>query len=257
MILMSKFEESEWAQENHAKEFVDYADIYVLERKRLFKILKSFYRHFLVNNKFNRPIKVLDLGCGNGALTKEILNVSDDEIEVTLVDGSSQMLETARENLKSYDLNFVHKTFQELLENESQEDGFLTVDFDFVISSLAIHHLYTEEKKALFKYIHNHLNLGGYFLNIETIKAPTDELESWYRVLWSEWIEENEVKMKLANEWPDTTMSFANIPEKYKNNPDNHPDSLKSQLNALKSVGFKQVDCYYKHGILSIYGGQK
>ncbi|MGZ7117956.1 MAG: hypothetical protein ACXVHS_11035, partial [Methanobacterium sp.] len=51
--------------------------------------------------------------------------------------------------------------------------------------------------------------------------------------------------------------SFQNVPDKYKNNPDNHPDTLISQLNALKLIGFKNVDCYYKYGIFAIYGGQK
>ena len=50
---MSKFEKSEWAEEGHAKQFLENADIYILERQRLFKILKSFYRYFL-RNKVNK-----------------------------------------------------------------------------------------------------------------------------------------------------------------------------------------------------------
>lgn len=81
------------------------------------------------------------------------------------------------------------------------------------------------------------------------MKASTDELESWYRVLWSEWIGENQVKLKVKQ-------SFEYLPEQYKDNPDNHPDTLKVQLEALEAVGFSQVDCYYKYGIFSIYGGR-
>ncbi|MBI5459468.1 methyltransferase domain-containing protein [Methanobacterium sp.] len=247
---MSKFEKSEWAEREHAKEFMENADIYILERKRLFAILKSFYRYFLGNNPSKRPVKVLDLGCGNAALTMELLK-EDKKINATLVDGSLEMLENARENLSDYpNMNFMHKTFQELLENGSQDDDILPHNFDFVVSSLAIHHLHTEEKKSLFQYLYDHLESGGFFLNIETVKAPTDELESWYRVLWSEWIEENQVKL-------DVKKSFEYLPEQYKDNPDNNPDKLQMQLNALESAGFSQVDCYYKYGIFSIYGGMK
>lgn len=253
---MSSFEDSEWSRKKHVNEFVENADIYILERKRLYKILKSFFGYFLEDRINERSIKILDLGCGNGALTKEILSVSDN-VKVTLADGSYEMLENARENLKSHDFNYVHGTFQELLEDESADDDLLSSDFDFIISSLAIHHLYIEEKKDLFKYIYNHLNPKGYFLNIETIKAPTDELESWYRVLWSEWIAENEEKIKLREKWIDNKESFVNLPEKYKNNQDNHPDKLLDQLKMLESAGFKDVDCYYKYGIFSIFGGQK
>ena len=247
---MSKFEKSEWAEDKHAKEFMENADIYILERKRLFEILKSFYTHFLGEKANQRPIKVLDLGCGDGALTLELLK-KDPKIKATLIDGSAEMLNNARKQLESYEgFIFIQKTFQELLEDESKGNDIIADEFDFVISSLAIHHLHTKEKEDLFGYIHEHLNSGGFFLNIETVKAPTDELESWYRVLWGEWIQKNQINMGVQE-------SFEYLPEQYKNNPDNHPDTLNIQLNALKSVGFQQVDCYYKYGIFAIFGGEK
>lgn len=247
---MSKFEDSEWAEEKHAKEFMENADIYILERQRLFAILKSFYKYFIGSRVTERPVKVLDMGCGDGALTSELLK-EDNQIEATLVDGSSEMLKNARENLRNYDqLDFIQKTFQELLEDHVDGDDILNEGFDFIVSSLAIHHLRTDEKKSLFYYIHDHLNSGGFFLNIETVKAPTDQLESWYRALWGEWIRENQLKYAVKE-------NFEKLPEKYKNNPDNHPDTLQVQLDALKSVGFQQVDCFYKYGIFSIYGGMK
>jgi tRNA (cmo5U34)-methyltransferase len=247
---MSEFEKSEWAEAEHAKEFMENAEIYILERKRLFSILRSFYRYFIMDNEFKGPVKVLDLGCGDGALTLELLK-EDNQINATLVDGSLEMLENAGNNLKNYGgMDFVHKTFQDLLEDQLNEKDRALDSFNLVVSSLAIHHIHFEEKKSLFQYIYDHLEFGGFFLNIETIKAPTDELESWYRVLWSEWISENQEKLN-ANK------SFQYLPEQYKDNPDNNPDKLEDQLDALKSAGFSQVDCYYKYGIFSIYGGMK
>lgn len=246
---MSKFENSEWAEKKHAKDFMKNADIYVLERQRLLGILRSFYRYFSSSMGFEESIKVLDLGCGEGVLTLELLK-ENDQIKATLIDGSAEMLKNARENLNNYNnINFIQKTFQQLIEDGSGEN-ILTDGFDFIVSSLAIHHLYNGEKKSLFQYIYDHLNSGGFFLNIETVKAPTNELESWYRVIWKEWIQENQIKL-------DVKKSFEYLPEQYKNNPDNHPDTLETQLNMLKSIGFKQVDCYYKYGIFTIFGGRK
>ncbi len=241
---MARFEESEWAEGKHARDFVQNADIYILERKRLLRLVQSFYRNFQ-RDRLQRPTRLLDLGCGNGEVTMALLEV-DDEIEAQLVDGSSEMLKIAQERLKSYKkLNYIHTTFQDLIKED-----ILTTDFDFVISSLAIHHLHTEEKKALFNSIHHQLAEGGFFLNIDVIKAPAGDLEDWYRMLWKEWIAENEALLKPEK-------SFQYLPDQYKNNPDNHPDTLEKQLNILRSAGFKQVDCYYKYGIFSIYGGRK
>lgn len=240
---MPKFEKSEWTESKHVQDFVENADIYILERHRLLRIVKSFYKYFL--KKYNRPIKVLDLGCGDGALTNELMKI-DDQIEATLVDGSSEMLKIAQERLKSFvSLEFIQQTFQNLLKN-----SILNTDYDLVVSSLAIHHLSSEDKRSLFRFIYSHLNEYGFFLCIDVVRAPTETLEDWYRQLWREWIAENELKIGSEE-------SFQHIPQQYKNNPDNHPDTLEKQLNALKSVGFNLVDCYYKYGIFSIFGGEK
>ncbi len=242
---MDEFEKSEWKTKESAKEFIENADMYILERKRLFKIIKSVYKHFLMKIIENRPIKVMDLGCGDGRITQELLNI-DENLEGTLVDGSAEMLENARKRLKPYsELNYIKTTFQELINKNK-----ISLNFDFIVSSLAIHHLPGEEKRTLFKYIYDHLNPGGFFLNTDVVRAPSEELENWYLKLWKEWILENDMKIKSSE-------SFAHIPYHYKNNPDNNPDTLKYQLNALLSIGFKNVDCYYKYGIFSIYGGQK
>lgn len=44
---------------------------------------------------------------------------------------------------------------------------------------------------------------------------------------------------------------------RYKDNKDNKPDTLDNQINALKEVGFKEVDCFYKYGVFTMYGGKK
>ncbi|MBI1810495.1 MAG: hypothetical protein HY035_09030 [Nitrospirae bacterium] len=44
---------------------------------------------------------------------------------------------------------------------------------------------------------------------------------------------------------------------RYKDNKDNKPDTLGNQLGALKKIGFKEVDCFYKYGIFTMYGGKK
>lgn len=47
---MSEFENSEWKKKEAAEEFIENADFYILERRRLFKVMKSIFKHFLLNN---------------------------------------------------------------------------------------------------------------------------------------------------------------------------------------------------------------
>jgi len=241
---MTEFDKTEWINDESAREFIENSDSYIQDREGLFTLLKSFYKYYLSNSGV-KSIKVMDMVCGDGRVTQELL-MMDNKLSATLVDGSEEMLKNAKKRLKSYpELNYVQSTFQELIENNN-----LNLKFDLIVSSLAIHHLLTDDKRLLFKYIYNHLNLGGFFLNIDVVRANADTLEEWYLILWKEWIKKKETNY-------NNSTSYSHIPQKYKNNPDNHPDKLSDQLDMLESSGFKNVDCYYKYGIFSIYGGQR
>jgi hypothetical protein len=44
---MTEFNKSQWAKPEFTQEYRDGADVYIVERKRLLEILKSFYKHFI------------------------------------------------------------------------------------------------------------------------------------------------------------------------------------------------------------------
>lgn len=240
---MTEFNELQWAKPEYTQEYRDSADIYIVERKRLLEILKSFYRHF-ISNKPNSNI--LDLGCGDGIVIDELLKI-DNSIEATLIDGSEDMLNRARDRLKDFkNVHFIRASFQELLDKNTTLQN-----YNFIVSSLAIHHLTMEEKTVLFKTIYSHLNVDGYFLNIDVVLAPSDALEQWYLLLWKEWIDERKSFLGIEGG------HYEDIVWKYKDNADNKPDILAAQLNTLQAIGFKDVDCFYKYGIFTMYGGKK
>lgn len=141
---MTEFDETNWAKAAFSKEYAEDADIFILERRRLLEILKSFYGNFLAGKKNN----ILDLGCGDGILTGELLEI-DNSISAILVDGSDDMLRRAKGRFKKNDgVRFVKAGFQELMKED-----LLPESFDFIVSSLAIHHLDKGEKNSLFAYL--------------------------------------------------------------------------------------------------------
>ncbi len=240
---MSDFNKSNWAKAEFTEEYRENADIYIVERRRLLEILKSFFKHFMGDKEQKN---ILDLGCGDGIITHELLKVNE-PISATLIDGSEDMLNKAKERLKEFNnIDYIQASFQEILDRDILEQN-----YNFIVSSLAIHHLNMVEKKRLFKKIYSHLHPEGYFLNIDVLLAPTDTLERWYMKLWQEWMDERKAALGIKGNY------FSDIIRRYKGSEENKPDTLDAQLNALKDTGFKDVDCYYKYGIFSMYGGMK
>jgi tRNA (cmo5U34)-methyltransferase len=240
---MADFDESNWAKPEFSRGYVDNADVFIVERRRMLDVLQSFYRHF-VNNGVHKTI--LDLGCGDGIVTAAIAEAGG-PISATLIDGSEDMIAKARERLGGMpDAKYIHASFQEILR-----ENLLEGPYDFIVSSLAIHHLTLDEKKALFKKAHSLLNPGGRFVNIDVVLAPSETLEQWYLALWKEWIDERKRSLGITGD------QFDGIIQQYKDAEENKPDTLHDQLKALSIAGFKDVDCYYKYGIFTMFGGRR
>ena len=70
---MTEFIKSNWASTGFSQEYIDNADICVVERRRSHGIVKSFYEHFLKGKPQRR---ILDLGCGDGVTTHELLKAA-------------------------------------------------------------------------------------------------------------------------------------------------------------------------------------
>jgi tRNA (cmo5U34)-methyltransferase len=238
---MTDFEASLWSTSEFSQNYREDADIYLPFRSCFIEIAKSLYGHFISRNT---EAEILDLGCGDGLFVQELLQ-SYTPAKVTLVDGSAEMLKAAKIRLaKRTDLDFIQATFQELLIADP-----LRQTFDFIFSSLAIHHLPFAEKKKLYAYIYGHLSSGGHFVHYDVVLPPDGKLEKWYLSLWHQWI--------LEHPDEEERERLLCIPEQYKENQDNIPDTLEVQLEALKEAGFNAVDCYFKYGIFALFGGGK
>ena len=238
---MTELTDSHWSDSKFSQGYRDSADDFIPERRKLMDITKFLFGHFM-GGRNDRS--VLDLGCGDGLFVQELFRV-DPDMEATLVDASADMLQAARLRLSGFErANFVRATFQEILADDP-----FSAPFDFILSSLAIHHLDRERKAALFEYAFSHLKPGGMFVNVDVVRAPTPTLENMYLALWENWIVSN-CDTSKEEELPG-------VSRKYKENPDNKPDSLMTQLRMLERAGFKNVDCCYKFGIFAVFGGTK
>jgi tRNA (cmo5U34)-methyltransferase len=239
---MSDFNKSAWADNKFAQNYLDKADIYIVERRKMFWFVSSLVSHFR-HDKQN--IKLLEMGCGDGTLTEELLKTNKG-MSATLLDGGEGMIQKAKERLKGYqNTAFIQATFQDLLDGKVKLET-----YDFIVSSMAIHHLEMDGKASLFRLIASRLKQGGHFVDVDVILPQSEELERWYFAIWKDWINNMMNQYNIQDEVPEDVIRRYKDPSSM-----NNPDTLGNQLRALETAGFVNVDCYFKNGIFVVFGG--
>ncbi len=115
-----------------------------------------------VIDKIGTGSSVLDLGCGTGKPILEYLLSKG--INVTGVDGSSEMLDIAKANFPSTE--FILQDMRQLALNKK---------FDAIIAWDSFFHLPASDQPAMFPVFAKHLNLGGILL----FTSGTQHGEAW------------------------------------------------------------------------------
>lgn len=244
---MTEFKKSNWSVENFSGEYLKKADLRMPQRLTLYETALSYYNFFFNNSKIDQnELKIVDLGCGDGFLV-ELLSKITPNASFMLIDGSESMISESKGRLSNLsNVEYAVMTLEDATEFDFGE-------VDFFVSSLAIHHMTTDYKSKLFKNIYEHLKSGGSFLNLDVVSLDNDEqfIEHWYLKVWEEEIHKNQKTLNIEGDF----MEFIKGHERedhYRN-----LDTLESQLNALKDAGFKSVNCHYKKGTFTVYGGTK
>jgi tRNA (cmo5U34)-methyltransferase len=185
-----------------------------------------------------QPIRVVDLGCGTGTIARRIKDVYP-LAQVTCVDIAEKMLQIAQVKLGEAgdDLRYQLANF---------EDYEFDATYDVAVSSLALHHLMSDNDKIKFyKKIYDCLTLGGVFYNADVILGSSSDLQERYMEKWREYMRLQVSAEEIEQKW---------IPQHY---DEDYPASLMSQLAWLQAMGFMEVDVVWKYYNFSVYGGHK
>ncbi len=224
--------------------YVDSKDIFLVERERTLKLLTDIFGYHFSGRS---NLKILDLGCGEGEMTLRLAGLFPGNNHI-LMDGSAVMLEKAENTLKGRNYEFKLGTFEEFSVSDEGESS-----YDFIFSSMAIHHLCFDDKAGLYARIFRALKSGGIFLNIDQVLPSSDKSDDWQMKMWRDWMKEKLDRMGRSSEYE----KFEKLPESAKAKPENKPSGLFDQLEVLRKAGFRNTDCFYKYGMFALFGGTK
>jgi SAM-dependent methyltransferase len=172
--------------------------------------------------------RILDLGTGDGRLLalvlREQVKREHPNTEAIAIDFSPAMLEAAGKRFAD-DSSVAVITHN--LDDPLPEWG----KFDAVISSFAIHHVAHERKRTLYSEIHERLNAGGVFCNLEHVASPTPSLHEEF--------------LHQSGLTPETE------------DPSNQLLDVETQLQWLREIGFADVDCHWKWRELALLAGRR
>jgi tRNA (cmo5U34)-methyltransferase len=181
------------------------------------------------------PIRVIDLGCGTGTVAQNVLDAFPNA-HVTCLDLAENMIAMAQAKLSRYPaVRFVVGDFTAF-----------SGEYDVVVSSLALHHLATDDQKRRFyRDIYDRLSSGGAFYNGDVVLASSDTLQATYMHEWRAFMRRSLSDEEIEEKWI----------AKYQ--AEDYPARLVDQLAWLGAIGFVDVDVLWKHFNFAVYGGVK
>ncbi len=165
--------------------------------------------------------RILDLGSGDGRLLNLLLSHCPSATGVAL-DFSPEMLTRLRESLGA---DSRVRIVEHNLDRALPDLG----DFDVVASSFAIHHVTHARKRGLYSDIWSRLLPGGVFCNLEHVASPSDRVHQCFLDA-----------LGIASE-----------------DPSNKLLDVDTQLQWLREIGFRDVDCFWKWRELALLVGRK
>lgn len=180
------------------------------------------------------PINVIDLGCGTGTISKKIKQVFPNA-NLTCLDLAENMIKMAQLKLAGYaGVTYSVGDFNDYQFEES---------YDVVVSSLALHHLVTDQDKIRFyQKIYECLRPRGICLNADVILGSNEHFQKLYMAKWVSFMKRHVSEEEIEHNW---------LPKYFE---EDRPSKLMEQIKWLSEIGFSQVDIIWKYYNFAVYG---
>lgn len=139
----------------------------------------------------DRPVSLLDLGCGDASAVAPVLA----SIRLRYykgVDLSETALTIAADNLKALSCPYelIHGDIMAALNEDAAA-------YDLIYTSFALHHLPTEQKAEFFRLAAQKLNANGCLLLVDVVREEDESLDVYYG-LYCDWLRSSWTSLDAA-----------------------------------------------------------
>lgn len=208
-------ENSKYTMEEMEEFFNNRADTYEDHMRETVELFEKYYNS--ISNpivKTDEQIKILDLGCGTGLEFEGIFSKAPN-CQLTGIDMSEDMMAKLK------------KKYEHKLDNIKLKKGsyliipFEKKNYDYVVSSMTMHHFVPAVKLELYKKIRESLKKGGKYIEgdyMVTIEKEKEYLDRYYAI---------------TNSLNETEKSLYHI---------DIPFAIETQKELLKKAGFKKIE---------------
>lgn len=238
--------EMPWSEHDSAH-FIEVGRIHIPNRDEIQQTILD-----LIPAAPDEPFLAVELGVGGGWLSAAILERFP-AARILGLDGSQAMLRETQTQLAPFAGRFELRPFR--LEDRSWLAA-IAEDARCFVSSLVIHHLDGEGKRALYHDLFAHLAPGGAVL-IADLVAPRSEWERRYMARqWDAEVKRQSLEMTGSL---DTYQQFADDHDNIYHYPDpmDMPSSVPEHLQWLAEAGFAGADVFWARAGHTVYGGYK
>ncbi|MGD8366718.1 MAG: class I SAM-dependent methyltransferase [Desulfobacterales bacterium] len=210
---------------------------YDATRRKVIYCFDGFYGTLLELVPFSPDdrFSFLDLGAGTGLVSALILERFP-KAEAHLLDISEKMLEKAKKRFES------RQNVQFTIADYDKEE--LPGRYPFVASAMSIHHLSDSGKQRLMQKIFDALTPGGWFAHAELALGPTEAVETLYQRRW-------------RNHLEATGIGKEELSAIYERMAFDRPATIEQQHYWMRTAGFVDVDCFFKHYNFTVSAGKK
>ena len=184
-----------------------------------------------------KPKRIIDLGCGTGNLTQEILNHFP-YAEIHALDLSEDILGECKKRFPNTEnISYIKADFKQMSLDSNA--------YDLVMSSIAIHHVEDPIKVQLYQDVYSALRYNGLFIFADQTRGITDEIYKKNITCWKE------EALKLGSTEENWKMWMEH------QDAHDHHSPVGWHLHQLENAGFNQVDLLSKYLMWGVFWAKK